>query len=143
MTGPFPDSLNKLSDLVALTTDGNSLTGTISTDICSMAGIVITGDETNCPNDVGQSGCCAAVRLTNPSPYLNEIVASELGSSDCGDAGILSTSDSQVCTFMKSDDNHYIFGDDQYPGSFPYEDWLRVSIGGISSLFTSISLFVR
>ena len=124
LTGDYPSTLNKLSALTALTTDGNGLTGEISAPICDMSGIQIVGDETNCPNDVGISGCCSAVRLTDPSPYLDGIVAEELGSSICGD---LSSSDSLVCGFMKDDKNHYIFGDDQYPGSFPYADWLRVS----------------
>jgi hypothetical protein len=125
LSGPYPATLNNLSALTGLTTDGNVLTGTISNDICSISNIQIVGDETNCPNNVGTAGCCAAVRLTNPSPYLNEIIASQLGSADC--ESIALGSDASVCTFMKSDDNHYIFGEDQYPDSFPYENWLKVS----------------
>ena len=64
LTGDYPSTLNKLSALAALTTDGNGLTGTISEPICGMSGIQIVGDETNCPNDVGTSGCCSAVIIT-------------------------------------------------------------------------------
>ena len=124
LMGTYPSTLNKLSALTTLTTDGNELTTDISDDICSMPGIQIVADETNCSNDVGTSGCCSAVRLTNPSPYLDGIIASELGSSTCTE---LSSSDSHVCLFMKDDDNHYIFGDDQYPDGFPYGPWLKVS----------------
>jgi hypothetical protein len=138
LSGPYPENLNNLSALTDLATDGNVLTGTISNDICSMSNIQIVGDETNCPNNVGTSGCCAAVRLTNPSPYLNEIIASQLGSADC--ESIALGSDASVCTFMKSDDNHYIFGDDQYPDSFPYENWLKVSCYGENDFLSQIQL---
>ena len=124
LTGTYPSTLNKLSALASLTTNGNKLTTNMSNDIYSMPGIQIVADETNCPNDVGTSGCCAAVRLVEPSPYLDGIIASELGSSTCNE---LSLSDSHVCSFMKDDDNHYIFGDDQYPDGFPYGPWLKVS----------------
>ena len=125
LTGDYPATLSKLSALTTLTTDGNALDGTISSGICQMSGISIIGDETNCPNEVGITGCCTAVRLTDPSPYLNGIIANELGSSDCGNIAL--SSDANVCSFMKDDDNHYIFGDDQYSNSFPYESWLKVS----------------
>jgi hypothetical protein len=124
LTGTYPSTLHKLSALTTLATDGNKLTTNMSNDICSMPGIQIVADETNCPNDIGTSGCCAGVRLTDPSPYLDGIIASELGSSTCNE---LSLSDSHVCSFMKDDDNHYIFGDDQYPDGFPYKEWLKVS----------------
>ena len=123
LSGSYPATLNNLSALTALTTDGNVLTGTISNDICSISNIQIDGDETNCPNDVGTSGCCAAVRLTNPSPYLDNFVAVHSGSSNCDS---LVGSESNVCTFMKSKANHAdIFS--AYPDGFPYDAWLEVS----------------
>ena len=58
LAGSYPATLNNLSALTGLTTDGNVLTGTISNDICSISNIQIVGDETNCPNAVGTAGCC-------------------------------------------------------------------------------------
>ena len=123
--GTFPQSLSKLSELTTLTTDGNSLAGTISDGICNKNNIQIVGDETNCPNNVGTDGCCAAVRLTDPSPYLINLVSSEMNI-DASDCSLLPDLERNVCNFMKDDENHYVFGDEQYPDSFPYESWLKV-----------------
>jgi hypothetical protein len=68
LAGAYPASLNNLSALHTLTTDGNFLTGPISTDVCSKTGIVITGDELNCVQSV--PGCCANVRLV-PSSHVS------------------------------------------------------------------------
>lgn len=59
----YQSALNKLSALAALTTDGNKLTETIATASCNISGIQVVGSETKCPNKLGTSGCCAAVRL--------------------------------------------------------------------------------
>jgi len=61
LTGPYPTNLNNLSAMTGLITDGNSLTGVISNDICGMTGIHIEGDASNCPNAVGTEGCCFTV----------------------------------------------------------------------------------
>ncbi len=122
ISGPYPSNLAHLSELSTLITLRNSLTGLVSTnDICSNTDIA--ADETNCPNDVDEVGCCDVVRITNPSPYIDAIVADELGSSDCDS---LSGIDVDVCNYMRNKDNHYVFDDDQYPAGFPYDDWLRV-----------------
>jgi len=55
----YQSALKKLSALAALTTDGNKLTETIATASC----IQVVGSETKCTNNIGTSGCCAAVRL--------------------------------------------------------------------------------
>ena len=123
LTGPFPSNLGKLSALTSLVSTGNSLEGPLAVnDICTST--YIAGDETNCPNAVDETGCCDVVRMTNPSPYLDRIVESELGTTDCG---TLSTSDSSVCNFMRNKASHYVFDDGQYPAGFPYENWLKVS----------------
>ena len=123
LTGPFPSNLGKLSALTSLVSTGNSLEGPLAVnDICTNT--YIAGDETNCPNAVDETGCCDVVRMTNPSPYLDRIVESELGTTDCG---TLSTSDSSVCNFMRNKASHYVFDDGQYPAGFPYENWLKVS----------------
>ncbi len=123
LTGDYPATLSKLSALTTLTTDGNALAGTISSGICQMSGISIIGDETNCPNDVGDDGCCSGVRLTSPSPYLSHFVAVHSGSSNCAS---ITGPESKVCTFMENKANHAgIFID--YPNPFPYSQWLEVS----------------
>ena len=91
--------------------------------MCNIDGLSIVGDETNCPNVFGVSGCCDAVRLTSPSPYLDAIVADNSGSSDCT---AVTGDESNVCTFMKNKANHDVFT--SYPESFPYGDWLQVSV---------------
>ena len=122
LTGTYPSTLSKLSALTTLTTDGNKLTTKMSNDICSMPGIQIVADETNCPNDVGTSGCCAAVKLVDPSPYLYMFANSH---ADCDSAS--PSFESGVCSFMKSNSNHAdIFT--TYPDGFPYHAWLEVSI---------------
>ena len=121
LTGDYPSTLNKLSALTALTTDGNGLTGEISAPICDMSGIQIVGDETNCPNDFDTPGCCTAVKLTSPqSEYLQKFVQVHFGS-DCAFPG-----GSDTCEFMMNKFNHgEIFS--VYPVEFPYEEWLNVS----------------
>jgi hypothetical protein len=122
LTGTYPSTLNKLSALASLTTNGNKLTTNMSNDICSMPGIQIVADETNCPNNVGTSGCCAAVRLVEPSPYLYMFTN---GHADCDSAS--PSFESGVCSFMKSNSNHAdVFT--TYPDGFPYDAWLEVSI---------------
>jgi hypothetical protein len=119
LTGPYPTTLGKLSQLKNLDTKGNTLVGVLdANDICTNS--FISGDETNCPNAVDETGCCDFVRMTSPSPYLDGIAVSELGSSDC--------TGSDVCTFLTNKDNHYVFDDGQYPDGFPYKEWLKVSL---------------
>ncbi len=124
LTGPYPSTLGKLDSLTSLVTIGNDLTGplTVNEDICINS--YIAGDETNCPNAVDESGCCDIVRMTNPSPYIDEIVTTELGSAECSS---LSSSDEKVCEYMRNKSNHYVFEENQYPTGFPYASWLKVS----------------
>ena len=128
MTGAYPTTLGNLGEMTSLSTAGNGLTGTIPNDVCSIDGLSIVGDETNCPNAVGINGCCNAVRMTNPSPYLDAIVTSHLGSSDCSS---IADYNSNVCTFMRNTANHYVFDVDQYPENFSYDNWLEVSINSV------------
>ena len=128
LTGEYPATLGSLSKLNSLSTAGNGFTATIPNDVCSISDLSIVADETNCPNAVDVSGCCDAVRMTNPSPYLDEIVTSKLGSSDCSS---MTDHNANVCTFMRNPANHYVFDEDQYPVGFPYENWLEVSNGDI------------
>ena len=140
-SGPYPTELKQLSKLEELSTSGNTLTGDIPTNICDHSengNLYLIGDETNCPNVLGTAGCCDEVKLTSPSPYLEEIVASKLGSADCTTFAATSA-DAKVCEFMKNKENHYLFHDDNnYPdNSFPFIPWLEVSLIGISRrLFT-------
>ena len=122
LTGPYPTTLGNLSEMTSLSTLGNGLTGDIPNDVCSKEAAIV-GDETNCPNAFGTSGCCDEIRLTSPSPYLDAIVVSRLGSSDCSS---IADYNSDVCTFMRNKANHDVFDADQYPSGFPYETWLEV-----------------
>ena len=133
LTGTYPSTLGNLGDLSNLQSIGNDLTGLISVNnIC--ASTFIVGDETNCPNKVDESGCCDAVRMTSPSsPYLNDIIAGEMNSSDCDT--FAGTSNYNVCGFMGNKENHYIFDTNQYPDpdTFPYKDWLKVRKENVES----------
>lgn len=129
LSGSYPSTLNKLGALRTLSTTGNAMTGSVSANgICSANNLSISADETNCPNAVDQTGCCDTIRMTSPSPYIDGIVENVLGSSDCDS---LSGSESQVCSYMRNKDHHYIFNDDQYPVGFPYENWLKVRNSGL------------
>jgi hypothetical protein len=121
ISGPYPTDLRSLSEMNSLLLSGNSFTGSIPNDLCT-SNPYIAGDETNCPNDLGTSGCCDAVRLTSPSDYLDGLVSSQFGSSDCGTLG---SADANVCTFMKNKGSHDVFL--TYPDGFPYLNWLKVS----------------
>jgi hypothetical protein len=54
LTGAYPSTLNNLSVLTTLTTEGNNLTGSISNDICSIRDIQILANPANCVIE----GCC-------------------------------------------------------------------------------------
>lgn len=138
LSGPFPTYLSDIAGLRSLSLSGNNLDASMgaSSDICTMNDLSITGDENNCPNNVGTSGCCASVKLTSPhSDYLNGIVASRLGTSDCNN---IIGSDSYVCTFMESRDNHDVFQID--PNDFPYDAWLEVSFYNKQVLFSGLKV---
>lgn len=131
MTGPYPADLVNLSQISSIALSGNSLTGIIPNELCNAQ---IIGDEYNCPNNIDTAGCCNTVKITSPtSAYLNGIVESELGSSTCDDIG---GSDTSVCAFMTSRDNHAVFL--TYPENFPYEAWLKVSSLRVESFCNTI-----
>ena len=125
LTGPYPNTLDKLTELTTLSTIGNNLSPGLVSDNNICTNTAIAADETNCPNAVDETGCCDAVRMTSPSPYIDAIVESELSSADCSTFSEGSR-DSGTCIFMRNKDNHYVFDDDQYPDGFPYESWLKV-----------------
>ncbi len=129
-SGEYFDEIPDLRQLEVLRANGNSITGSVPDDLCSVStstDLYIVGDESNCPNTLVDDGCCDEVKLEIPSAFLSSIVADELGSADC-DA--LSVSDNLVCQFMSNKNNHYLFQVDHlYPNrtDFPYVDWLKVS----------------
>ena len=138
-SGPYFSNFHDLKRLELLKTNGNSLIGDVPSNLCTVStttDLHISGDESNCPNiPTNSAGCCDEVKLSNPSPYLNSIVKSVLGSDECD---TLSASDQMVCNFMKIKDNHQIFQDDeQYPdpNTFPYDGWLKVSSILVSSFW--------
>ena len=129
LSGTFPSDFNSLTYLQSLNTSGNSLTGTIPSDVCARS-MTITGDAPNCPNAfdgaTGQylAGCCDNV-LVDVDLYLAEFTAEVLGSSNCGS---LSGTEADVCSYMSNKSNHAVFSGG-YPTSFNGNvwEWLKVS----------------
>ena len=123
ISGPYPSDLRDLVEMTSLSLSGNNLIGTVPNNLCSSS-LTLTGDETNCPNDIGVTGCCDNVRLTYPeSGYLSGVVSARFGTSDCVALGA-SSEEGEVCTFMKDRGNHDVFL--TYPEGFPYANWLKV-----------------
>jgi len=135
LVGPFPD-LTQLDKLRSLKIQGNSLTGSVPNEICSLStssyNLYLYGDSSNCPNDVDvngdfMSGCCDEV-LIEVDLYLQTFAEDVLGSSNCN--SLVDAVEIGVCNYMSNKDNHDIFVGGQYPidftGSSVWE-YLRVS----------------
>ena len=124
--------MSGLISLQSLNLSGNSLIGTIPSDVCSKSlanNLYINGDAANCPNGVDTllgvylDGCYDNV-LVDVDIYLNEFVAIVLGDVN-GNCNDLNGKESEVCKYIKNQANHAIFNNGYPEDNSNLWDWLK------------------
>lgn len=131
LSGTFPTDLNNLGSLESLDVHSNGLVGTVPTDLCERSvstDLHIYADSDNCPavfdaaTGTYLNSCCDDL-LVDVDLYLQEFATAVFGDANCVN---LDSTETEVCNYMISKNNHAIFTNG-FPTDFPgVWDWLKV-----------------
>lgn len=125
LTGSLSSTLGDLDEIQYMDLSINTLSGAIPASVCELSNsnsLYLVADASNCPNDYNEidgtfaAGCCSNVVI------LENFISTKYGSTDCSSS---TGTDLNVCTYMKSRNNHDVYQNTNSP--LPTYKWLEVS----------------